>query len=89
MRNGGEAGNNSLNKALGKPESGSLEDYLVIHPTDLSRHKLIRDRDSGQIEALDRDYAKASSVSQSAPHSFPLSCYLVMSFGLEFKCQII
>lgn len=45
-----------------------LQDNLVIHRKDPSRHELIRDRDSGQIEALDRDYAKASSGSQSAPY---------------------
>lgn len=48
--------------------SSSLEDNLVIHHKDLSRHKLIQACDSGQIEALDRDYVKASSMSQSAPY---------------------
>lgn len=62
VRNCGWACNlHSLNNmALVKLESTSLEDNLVIHHKDQSRHTFIRDRDSGQIEALDRDYAKAS-----------------------------
>lgn len=42
----------------------SLEDNLVIHHKDLSRHSFIQDRDSGQIEALDRDNVKASTQSE-------------------------
>lgn len=59
------------NIALVKPEKHEfgLDADLVIHHKDRSRHKLIQLRDSGQIEALDRDYVKASSMSQSAPYS--------------------
>lgn len=70
-RNGGEACNlqSANNIALVKLESSSLDDNLVIQLKERSRHKLIRDRDSGQIEALDRDYVKSSSASLPAPDS--------------------
>lgn len=44
-------------------------DHLVIHHKEQSRHELIRQPDSGQIEALDRDYVKASSMFRSAPQT--------------------
>lgn len=71
MRYGGAPGNvqSVWNKVQVTFEILNLEGNLVILLKDQNRHPFIRDRDSGQIEALDRDYAKASSMHQSAPYS--------------------
>lgn len=68
LRNEGEACNiQSINYiAMVKLESMGFEGNLKIHHIYRAKHRLIKDRDSGQIEALDRDYVKASSLSQSA-----------------------
>lgn len=75
VRNSGWACNlQPLNNiALVKLESARLEDNLVIHHKDLSRHTFIQERDSGQIEALDRDYVKAS-VGAFFPPQTVFSC---------------
>lgn len=60
-------------------------DHLVIQHkeqsrAEQSRHELIRQPDSGQIEALDRDYVKASSVWRWAPpdlHTRPFPAELI------------
>lgn len=73
------------NIALVNTERVSLEDNLATHHKDTRADiKLIQDRDSGQIEALDRDYVKASSMSQSAPHSPTDVVFVLISFGLIY-----
>lgn len=59
-------------------------DHLVIQHKEQSRHELIRQPDSGQIEALDRDYVKASCMCRSAPQTSIHGLSLLNSFSLKY-----
>lgn len=69
--------------------SAVWRDHLLIQRKEQSRHELIRQPDSGQIEALDRDYVKASSVCRSAPQTSIHGLSLLNQFSQKYSYKVM